>query len=218
MTNLSDPRAPGDAGLGAIAVVAAIVLAYAALSYYSESTPAAVGLATGLSVGPVLLILGVLLWRWNGRLIAGLAIVVGGVTVYLEWPLLVQHYPWSNLIQQCGAYALAAFGFARSLRVGQVPLCAQVLEKVHGPLTDPEISYTRRATLAWAIFYALLTTVILLLFLFGSPRIWSLFTNVGTYALIALMFAADHLMRGRVLPRRDDGGMLAALRHLFGGA
>lgn len=197
--------------------MAAIVVIYAGLSYYSDSTPEAVGLATGLSLAPLLLIAAVLLWRWIGRLLASTLIVIGCLALYAKWRFLEQHYQWSNLLQQCGAYLLAAVGFARSMLGGQVPLCTQLMAKMHGPLVGQEITYTRRATAAWAIFYLLLTIAILALFFVVSLRVWSLFTNFATYALIALMFAAEHLVRSRVLPRRASGGWRASLRQLLGG-
>ncbi len=219
MTNLPDPgptttQTPSSA---AIAIVVGIFAIFAGLSYYSDSRPAAVGLATSLSLGPILLIAVVLLWRWMGWLLASLVTLIGGIVLNVNWTFLEQHYQWSNLVQQCGAYALAAAGFARSLFAGQVPLCTQVMAKMHGPVTGAELAYTRRATLAWAIFYLLITIVILVLFLAASQRIWSLFTNFGTYGLIAVMFATDHAIRARVLPRRDSGGVWAVLRQMLGG-
>jgi uncharacterized membrane protein len=210
-------NANGRQQSGAIAIVAAIFVIYAGLSYYSDSTPAAVGLATGLSLAPVLLIAVVLLWRWTGGLIASSLTLVGCVVLYTKWAFLEEHYQWSNLVQQCGAYALAALGFARSLFAGQVPLCTKVMEKMHGALTAAETSYTRRATVAWAIFYALLTLAILVLFLVGPMRVWSFFTNFGTYVLMALMFAGEHALRAQLLPRRPNGGIWPALRQLLGG-
>lgn len=201
----------------AIAVVVVMVLIYTGLSYYSDSTPAALGLATGLSLAPILLIGAALLWRWIGRLSTSVVMLVVVALLYLEWSFLKQHYQWSNLIQQCGAYALASLGFARSLLAGQIPLCTQIMKKAHGPLTAAESVYTRRATAAWAAFYLLLTIAIFAWFLIGTLRSWSLFTNFGTYALIALMFGVDHLLRKRILPRRADGGIWTALRQMLGG-
>jgi uncharacterized membrane protein len=96
-------------------------------------------------------------------------------------------------------------------------MCTQVMERMHGALTAEEIAYTRRATIAWAIFYALLSIAILVLFLVGPLWIWSMFTNFGTYALIAVMFGGEHLIRSRTLPRRETGGLWANLRQMLGG-
>jgi hypothetical protein len=42
--------------------------------------------------------------------------------------------------------------------------------------------------------------------------VWSLFVNFGTLGLIVLMGIIDHAIRRRILPRREDGGLLALLR------
>jgi len=109
-----------------------------------------------------------------------------------------------------------SLSFGRSLRSGRIPLCTQLTARLHGALTPAEITYTRRATLAWTLMYALLAAVILMLFFVAPLRIWSLFVNFVAFGLIALMFIADHAIRGRLLPRRR-GGLLAALRQSLSG-
>ena len=199
-----------------LSIIAAVICVYAALSYYSDSAPNASGLATGLSLAPVLLIGAFLVRRWMHWLVATSILVIACGLLYHYWGFLESHYSWSNLAQQCGAYGFVAFGFVRSLSVGQVPLCAQLAEKLHGALLPAEITYMRRATVAWALFYLLLTWAILVLFLSSPARIWSLFVNFGTFGLIGLMFFAEHAIRRRVIPRSRHGGTLAALRQFLG--
>jgi uncharacterized membrane protein len=198
-----------------LTIVAAIIIGYAALSYYSDSRPDAPNLAAGLSLAPVVLIGLALAWRWTRPVIA---ILIGALTcaaLYHYWPFIRSNYPWSNLAQQIGAYGFLALGFARSLGTGLVPLCTQLAERVHGPLTQAEVAYTRRATVAWAAFYALLTLAIAALFFAASQRVWSMFVNFGTFGLIALMFFAEHAIRLKVLPHRPRGGTLVALRQFL---
>lgn len=175
------------------------------------------GLATGLSLAPVLLIGAVVIWRWTSPLIATpiLALVCG--LLYHYWAFLKDNYAWSNLAQQCGAYGLVALSFARSLLAGRVPMCTQWAQKLHGPLTAAEIAYTRLATVAWGVFYGLLTSAIVIVFFAAPPRVWSLFVNFATFGLIGLMFVIEHAVRRKVLPHRRAGGTLAALRQFLGG-
>jgi uncharacterized membrane protein len=200
-----------------LAVLIALIAGYAALSHYSNSRPDAKGLATGLSIGPVFLIGSLLLWRWTHPLIAALACALCGVLLYRYWDILTHYYEWSDLVQQCGAYVLVAVSFGRSLKGARVPLCTQLALKLHGALTPVEIGYTRKATVAWTIFYGLLAAAILSLFFVATRRIWSLFTNFATFALMGLMFFADHAIRRRVLPHRP-GGIRAALRQTLTGS
>jgi uncharacterized membrane protein len=200
-----------------LAVVSAVLIVYAVLSYYSDSTPNASGLGAGLSLAPVLLIGAVLVWRWAHPLAAISILVLVCALLYNYWSFFRNNYNWSNLAQQCGAYGLVALSFARSLLAKRVPLCTQLADKLHGPLMPAEVAYTRRATVAWTLFYVLLTTAILIVFLAAPPRVWSLFVNFGTFGLMGLMFLAEHAVRRMVLPRTPPGSTLAALRQFLGG-
>jgi len=196
-----------------LAVIAALIIGYTVISQYSYSSPGAKGLGAGLSVGPIVLIGIALAWRWTHKLVAALITVLTGALLYVYWPFLKTHYEWSDLVQQAGAYAMVAVGFGRSLLPGRVPACTQLADQLHGPLDPSEIAYTRRATLVWFGFYALLAASIVIVFFEASAHVWSLFANFGSFGLMGLLFALDHAIRRRVLPRRPGGGMIAALLH-----
>jgi uncharacterized membrane protein len=195
-----------------LAATGALVIAYAALSYYSASSSHAKTLGAALSIGPVTSMGLLLLWRWTKPLTAVLAATLVCAALVWYWPTIENNYDWADLAQQCGLYGLVAFGFARSLFGGRVPLCTQLAMKMHGALTPIEIDYTRRATAAWAMFYALIAAAILMLFIAAPLRVWSLFVNFATFALIILMGIIDHAVRRRLLPRHPAGGILAIIR------
>ncbi len=110
--------------------VAAIFILYAALSYYGDSAPDASGLATGLSLAPILLIgTGSRLALDLRPLVAISILVVIGGLLYHYWSFLKGNYQWSNLAQQAGAYALVALSFARSL-FRRSYSCARLLKAV----------------------------------------------------------------------------------------
>jgi uncharacterized membrane protein len=167
----------------------AVVLAYALLSYYSNEASNARGLGAALSVAPILVIAGVLLWRWTAPLIGALIAIGAGTLLYICWPSIRGHYEWADL-----------------------PLCTQIAQRLHGVLEPAELAYLRGATLAWAVFYALLGAAIFVLYFAATLHVWSLFVNFATFALIALMAVVDHAIRRRFLPRRATGGILSALR------
>ncbi len=179
--------------------VAAFIVAYAVLSQYSNEVPNARSLGAALSLTPILLIAAVLMWRWRQPLIGALVALSAGTVLYLVWPLFQKHYEWADLTQQVGSYGLVAVSFGRSLYGGRVPVCTQIASSLRGGLKPAEIAYTRRATLAWSVFYAILTASILALYFVVSLRVWSLFVNFVTFALIALMTLVDHAIRRRVL-------------------
>jgi len=165
-----------------------------------------------LSVAPVALVGAILVWRWARPLVALVTATLFSACLYRYWPVVETHFQWADLAQQSGAYALVSASFARSLFGNRVPLFAQLADKLHGPLTPIEIAYTRRATAAWASFYALIAIAILILFFAVSPRTWSLFVNFAVFGLIVLGAIADHAIRRRMLPRHSDGGVLMAIR------
>jgi uncharacterized membrane protein len=193
-------------------LIAALFLGYAALSHYSASTPDARWLGAALSLGPVILVAVALLWRWAHPAVAILVAALLGALMYVYWAAFEQNYEWSDLVQQCGIYALVAASFARSLFGARVPLCTQFAAKMHGELSDAEVSYTRGATWAWAIFYAMLTVATLVLFFAVPLRVWSLFITFGTFALIVIAGIVDHAIRRRRLPRHADGGLIGVIR------
>ncbi|MGA2188270.1 MAG: hypothetical protein ABSH33_07045 [Steroidobacteraceae bacterium] len=192
--------------------LALLVVGYAGLSHYSAEAPNARGLGAALSIGPVLLIAILVAWRWTRPFTAVLIAAALCAAVYRYWAIFEKHFEWADLVQQCGAYALVAGSFARSLIGGRVPLCTQLAQKIHGELTPAETAYTHRATLAWAIFYGLLTIAILVLFILAPLRVWSMFVNFGTFGLMILLGIADHAIRRRVLPRHPAGGLLTVIR------
>jgi uncharacterized membrane protein len=195
-----------------LAAIAVLVIGYSALSQYSVSSPSAKGLAAALSVAPVALIGLILVWRWTRLMTALLTAAALCALLYRYWPVIERNYEWADLVQQCGIYGLVALSFARSLFAGRVPFCTQLAEKMYGVLTPREIAYTRGATVAWGVFYGLLTLAILVLFYGASLRVWSLFVNFATFGLMMLMGIADHAIRRRVLPRHPRSGILALIQ------
>jgi uncharacterized membrane protein len=89
---------------------------------------------------------------------------------------------------------LIAFG--SSLLQGRKALITLVSEKLHdGPVPPELVRYTRSVTFAWCCFFALQLLTSLLLLMFAPIAIWSLFVNVLTLPLVALMFLSEYAYR-----------------------
>jgi uncharacterized membrane protein len=157
----------------------------------------------------------VLLWRWNGALIALSSAAATACLLRAFWPLFAQNFSIVYLVQQVGFFSIMAFTFGRSLRKGRVPLCTQLADKIHGPLSALELRYTRKVTLAWVIFFLLNLAATFVLFRFAPLRHWSVFVNFCSVPLILLMFAAEYAVRRRVLPQVQSSGLIATLRVYF---
>ncbi len=198
-----------------LALIAVLIVGYALLSHYSDSTPGKRGLGAALSIGPIALIGAVLLWRWTRPLIAIAVTVAAGVLIARYWEVFKQKFEWADLVQQCGAYVLVGWTFARTLLAGRVPLCTRLAAELHGSLTPLEATYTRRATLAWTAFYFSLAAAILVVFLCAPLRVWSFFVNFATFGLIGLMGAADFAIRRQLLPRRPSEGLRSLIQRIL---
>jgi uncharacterized membrane protein len=198
-----------------LAAVVLFFIAYSVLSHYSNLNPQALDLRTLLALAPMLTLGLVLLWRWSGALIALLAAAATAYVLRAFWPPLTQNFSIVYLVQQAGFYSIMAFSFGRSLLNDRVPLCTQLADRIHGPLSPLELRYTRSVTVAWVIFFLLNLAATFLLYRFASLRIWSLFVNFCSLPLILLMFVAEYLVRRRVLPQVQRNGLIATLRVYF---
>jgi uncharacterized membrane protein len=198
-----------------LAAIIAFVAAYAALSHYSNSVAKTHDWGVALAVVPVLVVGLALLWRWTHPLVALLAAAAAALLLYRYWPVLEKNFTLVYLVQEGGFYSLMAASFGRSLLRGQVALCTQFADKLHGPLTPEELLYTRRVTAAWTLFFVSITAVTCGLFVFAPLRIWSVFANFCVVPLTGLMFVAEYAVRQRVLPQVQRRGILAAVRVYF---
>jgi uncharacterized membrane protein len=188
------------------------IAAYAGLSHYCNSVPAARGMGAVLALAPVTVITVILLWRsLPARLAAPLCLGIAGLLVWL-WPRLEQNYSLFYLVQESGVYGLLALSFARSLLSNRIALCTRLADQVHGPLSPREIRYTRQVTAAWALFFLAVSATSVLLFVLAPLRVWSIYINFCVLPLVAAMFIAEYLVRRRVLPQVTGAGLLATVR------
>jgi len=198
-----------------LAAVIAFLAVYSFLSHYGTSHPQARDMGAAVALAPALAIGLILIRRWSGAAQAALAAAAAWFLLHHYWLLFTQNFTLVYLVEQCGFYAFMAVGFGRSLRKGRVPLCTQFADKVHGPLTEPELKYTRSVTVAWMIFFLLNVAATLLFFELAPLRIWSLFVYFCALPLVLLMFVAEYGVRHIALPSRPRGGLMATLRVYF---
>jgi uncharacterized membrane protein len=193
------------------AAACAAVAAYAGLSHYCNSVAGVRGLGAALALAPITAVATVLAWRTAPPVVAALLCAgLAGLLLGL-WPVLRQNYPLINLVQDSSVYCLLGFTFGRSLLPGRVALCTQLADKEHGPLSAPEVRYTRQVTAAWTLFFFVIAAVSILLFVSAPLRIWSLFINFCVLPLVGAMFIAEYQIRRRILPGKRTG-LLATLR------
>jgi len=201
-----------------LAAIVLAAIAYAGLSHYNNSVARTHDLGVALALGPVLGVGLLLIWRWGRLWAAILAAAAAAVLARLYWPVMERNFPLVYLLQEAGFYSLMAASFGQSLRPQRVALCTQLADKLHGPLTPQEVTYTRRVTAAWAWFFVSIAAASGLFFCFAPLRVWSLFANFCVPPLVGLMFVAEYAIRRRVVPQAERRGILAAVRVYFAGA
>lgn len=93
--------------------------------------------------------------------------------------------------------------FGRTLLPGAIPLVARIAALWRGSLDEAVASYTRRVTIAWTVFFALMAVESMLLALFAPLHVWSLFTNLLNYVFVLLFFAIEYRLRLHCLPDHE---------------
>jgi uncharacterized membrane protein len=89
-----------------------------------------------------------------------------------------------------------AWVFASSLRAGsKMPLVEQFARMQKADLGEDEIKYCRTVTWIWAIYLAACAVAGMVLAWVASPEVWALFTGVGAYVLVAVLFAGEFAFR-----------------------
>jgi uncharacterized membrane protein len=187
------------------------VAGYEALLHWSTVSGLAPAAGALISLLPVLLALGWILWRkWRA---AGLASWFVGLALSIELIhtgrlSLATLYPAPHI----AIYLLLLWFFGRTLRAGREPLVTRFARHVHGAL-PPEIDrYTRQLTWAWCFFFAGMALTSLALFAFAPLAAWSWFANVLNLPLLVLMFVLEYGFRLVRFPHFSHASFFAALR------
>jgi uncharacterized membrane protein len=199
-------------------LIGAGALCYALLAHHSNSAPGERTLGLALALAPLLLFAVALAWRARHRALGLAACVLATAAVWAGRDVLQQHVAWLYLAQQAIINLLLAAAFGQTLGRDRIPLCTRWATLVHGPLAPEVARYTRRVTLAWAMFFVALTVALCVLFWLAPLPVWSAFANFCTLPLVAAMFLGEYLVRQRALPQVNHEGILANLRVYRSGA
>lgn len=103
--------------------------------------------------------------------------------------------------------------FGRTLRAGREPLISLFARLERGELVAELARYTRRLTLIWAWFFALMAAASLGLALFADRALWSLFNDIS-YLLVALLFFGEFVYRRVRYRRYPHASALQVIRRI----
>lgn len=88
------------------------------------------------------------------------------------------------------------YGFASSLLPGSTPLITRIAAQVYKTNFTSEMErYTKACTVLWAVIMGIMVLETLLLALFASVEVWSLFCNLLNYGFIGLCFIIEYIYR-----------------------
>jgi len=196
--------------------IAAGIVAYPVLAHYSAATSAATtspSLGVAVSLAPSLAILSWLAWRSPRRPLMLLLCVAVGVVLGVFWGALQRNFNWVYFLQHVGTNVMLAAVFGTTLVRGRQPLVTKLAEAVHRSSLAPEVlRYTRQVTLAWTLFFLVMSLVSGVLFCCASTEAWSVFANFLSFPLILLMFALEYAVRLRRLPNLERHSIMAGVR------
>ena len=145
------------------------------------------------------------------RFLAGLLVLAGLTRVHMlkisrvgRWwlggtLLLFILAVWSNVLLPLKLYpvlvnAVLLSVFAYSLI--SPPSMIERFARIHEPnLPARAISYTRRVTQVWCIFFAANGAIALMTALWASPATWTLYNGLIAYVMMGLLFAGEYVVR-----------------------
>ena len=163
-------------------------------------------------LSPMFAVIAVGAWRGGQR---GLALGAAALIAALcGQALLGVHVSAQALYvaQHMGINGFLAVLFGATLRAGHKPFITGLAERVHTVFTPAMAVYTRKATLAWTLYFVGMALVSLLLYLLAPFDAWALFANLLTPLAVALMFGGEYLLRYWLHPEFERTSVADAVR------
>jgi uncharacterized membrane protein len=152
--------------------------------------------------------------RWRGIRVA-VSVALFGLAAVL-WRRSGDGMMLTAAVPHAIAYLGLLTLFAASLAPGREAIITIVARRARGALSDELLHYTRCVTIAWCCFFAAQLATSLLLWLLAPLVWWSVFVNLCTVPLVALMFGAElayrHWRHGVHLPTAQTGRLRQALQ------
>ena len=194
------------------AAVFALLVAWAVLAHLGSAGESDANLGAALGVAPLIVIVALLLWRVRNPL----WLLAGGLSMLAAlvaaWPTLRANVPLLYLVQHVGTNLALATLFGRTLFGGGDALVTQFARAVHGEISERKIRYTRGVTVAWTAFFIGISLTSVLLFNLASAHVWSVFANLLSTPLLAVMFTGELLCRYTLLPPEERTGVVDSIR------
>ena len=156
-------------------------------------------------IAPVLVLVALARWGMSKRvkgvgppmpqakIVIGASIVLALATGLSNSQVYLEYYPL------CMNIAMFALFFGSLLRP---PSVVEQIARVSDPdFPEHAVAYTRKVTMVWCAFFVFNGSMALSTVLFGDLAIWAFYNGFVSYALMALLFAGEYLLRHRILAK-----------------
>jgi uncharacterized membrane protein len=194
-------------------VTAVLSVAYPVLAHFAIARHSA-----GLTIAALTLLALVTLLPWLARGAAGAWVALLLVVAASWWLSTVEQTIVLLYLPPIVVPAFLAYVFGNTLLPGRTPLIAQLIRLLQTPGDEPERavwSYARRLTAAWTALFVALVVFNLALAALAGPQVWSLFTNLIEYLIVAAFFAIEYAYRRQRFPRQPYRNMFDFVRRLL---
>ena len=195
-----------------LAAVGLASVCYIALTHWLMTAAPTSGWSVVVILTPVLTAVTIGAWRSGQRVIGALAglcylglCVAAALGVSVAPRLLY-------LAENVGINLFLAGVFGFSLRPGHTALITQMAARVHRIFTADMAAYTRRCTLGWTIYFIVMATISIGLFVFAPFEAWATFANIITPIAVVAMFGGEYLMRYRWHPEFERTTLADSVR------
>jgi uncharacterized membrane protein len=192
--------------------IAALLIGYPLLAHYTNESAHGGNLGALVAIAPVVLIALALAWRSPRRFLMLGVLALLCIALWAGWSALENHFGLVYWLQNMAMLLVLFMTFGRTLIAGRQPLCTRFAHAVHAVVTPQHEIYTRQVTIAWTLFFAAMALASTLLFFLAPLVTWSVFANLLTLPLVALMFIGEYLVRRWVLPEMRHMHILDAVR------
>ncbi len=182
---------PGDPAPGRRIGASLIILLYPVWSHFVIAAGHAALSLPGLAV-----LIGLSLIFRDGRVPRSPAAIAVVAIIFAAGLFdLLSGVPVALYAPPIGIPLFLAWVFGRTLLPGRRPLIRVFAEDVMGRHDPVRHGYMRALTWFWTLLLSGLALQALLLALLADPVIWSLFANGINYAIVALAFAGEFIVR-----------------------
>tara|TARA_R110001583_G_scaffold45759_2_gene143831 strand:- start:11758 stop:12393 length:636 start_codon:yes stop_codon:yes gene_type:complete len=179
--------------------IAALLIGYALLAHHTNESVHNGNLGALVAIVPIVFVL-LMATRQSAWRFVMMTLILSAA-LWFSWSTLANNFWVVYWLQDAGIQFALFITFGRTLMAGRQPLCTRFAEMVHsGSLSPQHTVYTRQITVAWTVFFAMMTLTSTLLFFLAPLTTWSIFANFLTLPLIALMFIVEYGVRIWLLP------------------